>query len=147
MSSERAQCKATAKNGAPCKAAPMASGLCFLHGNPNKASELGRIGGKQNRRERRPGAYALPKLDGLGSASERLQWIFDETMAGSMPPAVANVLMKVTESQTRVWEKTTFEQQIAELQEQVNTLKSIINIRDSTNSISESESDEPSSEL
>jgi hypothetical protein len=147
MSSERARCKAITKiNEAPCKAAPMASGFCFLHGNPNRASELGRIGGKQNRRERRPSGYALPKMDGLGSALERLQWIFDQSMAGSMRPAVANILMKVTELQTRVWEKARFEQQIAELQEQVTTLRSTINLRDFTSSISEGESDEDSSE-
>jgi hypothetical protein len=146
MNSERTRCKAMTKNGAPCKAAPMASGFCFLHGNPSRASELGRIGGKQNRRERRPSADALPKLDGPRSALERLQWIFEESMAGSIRPAVANILMKVTDLQTRVWEKTRLEQQIAELQEQVTTLRSMINLRDSTSSISEGESDEDSSE-
>jgi len=146
MNSEKPRCKATTKNGAPCKAAPMAGGFCFLHGNPNKASELARIGGRKNRRERHPSPYALPKLDGLGSVLERIQYIFDEAMAGSMRPAVANVLLKVTDLQARVLEKTRFEQQIAELQKQVNTLKSMINIRDLTNSISEGESDEPSSE-
>jgi hypothetical protein len=112
----------------------------------SSASELGRIGDKQNRRERRRSGYALPKLDGPGSASERLQWIFDESVAGSMRPAVANVLMRVTDSQIRVWEKTRFEQQIAELQEQVTTLRSMINLRDFTTSISEGESDEDSSD-
>jgi len=146
MSTERARCKAITKKGAPCKAAPMAGGFCFLHGNPNRASELGRIGGKHNRSERRPREYALPKLDGLGSALERLQWIFDESTAGTMRPAVANILMKVTDLQTRVWEKTRFEQQIAELQEQVTALRSMINLRDFTSSISEGETDEPSSE-
>jgi hypothetical protein len=67
-------------------------------------------------------------------------------MAGSMRPAVANILMKVTDLQTRVWEKTRFEQQIAELQEQVTTLRSMINLRDFTRSISEGESDEDSSD-
>ena len=146
MNSGRARCKAMTKNGAPCKAAPMASGFCFLHDNPSRASELGRIGGKQNRRERRPSADALPKLDGPRSASERLQWIFEECMAGSMRPAVANILMKVTDFQTRVWEKTRLEQQITELQEQVTNLRSMINLRDFTSSSSECESDEDSSE-
>lgn len=146
MSSERALCKAITKNGTTCKAAPMASGFCFLHANPHKASELGRIGGKQNRRDRRPSGYALPKLDGLGSASERLQRIFEESMAGSMRPAVANILMKVTDLQTRVWEKIRLEQQIAELQEKVTILRSTINLRDFSSSISECENDEASSE-
>jgi len=77
MKNERPGCKGIAKNGAPCTAAPMVSGWCFFHGNPERASELGRIGGKQNRRERRPSEYDLPKLDGLASVLERLQWIFD----------------------------------------------------------------------
>jgi len=146
MNTGRARCKAITKAGTPCKAAPMASGFCFLHSNPNKASELGRIGGKQNRRDRRPSVYALPKLEGLGSALERLQRIFDESVAGSMRPAVANILIKVTDLQTRVWEKTRFEQQIAELQEQVTTLRSMINLRNFKSSISEGESDEATSE-
>lgn len=146
MNSPRPRCKASTKSGAPCKAAPTAGGLCFFHGNPKRASELGRIGGKQNRREMRPRTYALPKLDGPSSALERLQWIFDQAKAGAMRPAVANVLMKVTDLQTRVWERTSLEQQIAELQEQVTTLRSVINLRDFTSSISEGESDKASSE-
>jgi hypothetical protein len=67
-------------------------------------------------------------------------------MAGSIRPAVANILMKVTDLQTRVWEKTRLEQQIAELQEQVTSLRSMINLRDFTSSISEGEGDEASSE-
>lgn len=39
------RCKAQAKSGKRCGAAATAGGLCFFHANPNKASELGRIGG------------------------------------------------------------------------------------------------------
>jgi len=42
------RCKAKAKSGKPCGAAATAGGLCF-HANPDKASELGRIGGRKNR--------------------------------------------------------------------------------------------------
>jgi len=41
-------CKALTKKGQPCRAAATAGGLCFFHANPNKASELGRIGGRSN---------------------------------------------------------------------------------------------------
>jgi hypothetical protein len=40
----RARCQATTKSGKPCGAAPMEGGLCFFQANPNKASELGRLG-------------------------------------------------------------------------------------------------------
>jgi hypothetical protein len=46
---EDTRCNAVNKRGEPCKAAATSSGLCFFHANPNKASELGRIGGRKNR--------------------------------------------------------------------------------------------------
>ena len=67
-------------------------------------------------------------------------------MAGSMRPAVASILMKVTNSQIQVLEKTRLEQQIADLQEQVTTLRSTISLQSFTNSISEGECDSDSSE-
>jgi|SRR3954467_13736878 hypothetical protein len=45
-----ARCKANTKFGQPCEAKPRADGYCFFHGDPNKASQLGRAGGMQNRR-------------------------------------------------------------------------------------------------
>jgi hypothetical protein len=41
------RCKALTTQGKPCRAAATEGGLCFFHANPNKAVELGRIGGKQ----------------------------------------------------------------------------------------------------
>jgi Family of unknown function (DUF5763) len=41
------RCRALAKSGKPCRAAATQGGLCFFHANPNKASELGPIGGKK----------------------------------------------------------------------------------------------------
>ena len=40
------RCQGRTKSGKPCRAAATAGGLCFFHANPNKASELGRIGGR-----------------------------------------------------------------------------------------------------
>ena len=42
------RCHGRTKDGKPCRAAATAGGLCFFHANPNKASELGRIGGRRN---------------------------------------------------------------------------------------------------
>jgi hypothetical protein len=60
------RCNVQAKNGKPCWAAATAGGLCFLHANPNKASELGRIGGRSNRHSAAEGASpgkSRPRLD------------------------------------------------------------------------------------
>jgi hypothetical protein len=46
---KRNRCQAKTAEGKPCRAAAMPSGLCFFHGNPLKASELGRKGGRSKR--------------------------------------------------------------------------------------------------
>src|SRR5690242_8419743 len=56
-------CKAIAKNGKPCRAAATASGLCFFHANPDKASELGRLGGSNKRSAVSENLEPLPALN------------------------------------------------------------------------------------
>lgn len=57
------RCKGRAKSGKACRAAATNGGLCFFHANPDKASELGRIGGRSNRHVAGETAYPLPRLD------------------------------------------------------------------------------------
>jgi hypothetical protein len=141
MREERVSCKAIAKNGQPCKAAPMKSGFCHFHENPDRASQLGRLGGQNNRREKGSSAPAFPKMANCESALEILQGIFEASREGSLRPAVANVLIKVLNLQTEVLAKTRVEQQIAELQKQLTFLQSTINIQNFTNSVSRDEYD------
>ena len=43
-------CHATTKRGTPCQAPAMAgSPFCSFHANPDRAAELGRMGGRKNR--------------------------------------------------------------------------------------------------
>jgi hypothetical protein len=46
----RKQCKARTKAGGVCPAPTVERGLCFFHAHPEKLAELGRQGGKSNRR-------------------------------------------------------------------------------------------------
>lgn len=46
----REHCKARTKAGGPCQAPAVQRGLCFFHANPEKLAELGRQGGRKNRR-------------------------------------------------------------------------------------------------
>jgi hypothetical protein len=80
------RCKAVAKSGKPCRAAATAGGLCFFHANPNKASELGQIGGKSNRHATTGGADPLPKLENAVAVRDALgQLIADVKLARSRP--------------------------------------------------------------
>src|ERR1019366_3856520 len=46
----RERCKAQTKAGGVCPAPAVERGLCFFHAHPEKLAELGRQGGKSNRR-------------------------------------------------------------------------------------------------
>ena len=48
----RQKCKALTKAGAVCHAPAVEKGFCFFHAHPEKSAELGRLGGRKNRRWR-----------------------------------------------------------------------------------------------
>jgi hypothetical protein len=89
----QARCSATTKAGKSCRAPAVEGGLCFFHSHPEQARELGRQGGRKNRR------FAAPPDDG----SERsLQSVVDVTTllgetinqvrGGRIDPRVANAV-------------------------------------------------------
>jgi len=139
MDAERPQCKAFTKSGKPCRAAPTPTGLCFFHGNPNKASELGRIGGQRNRGPERQTADPVLKLEGAASESAGIASLYHDVKIGLIKPPVANVLIKLRDLQVRVHEKAAMEDQLSKLQEQVRVLKLMIETRDIEASMSEFE--------
>ena len=141
MNAEKPRCKALTKSGNPCGAAPTATGLCFFHGNPNKASELGRFGGRQNRRPKEENANHLPKMGSAASASARIESLYHDVETGSIKPPVANVLIKLTNLQLRMEEKTVIDDQLAELEERIRILKSMKDSDDIEDSISDVEGD------
>src|SRR5437660_10261474 len=141
MKPAKPRCKAVTKSGNPCGAASTATGLCFFHSTPNMASELGRIGGRRNRRPMGENAHSAPKLAGA-SASARIESLYHDVEIGLIKPSVANVLIKLTDLHARVQEKTALEAEITKLQEQLRILKSMIDVRDFEASMSEVEGDE-----
>jgi hypothetical protein len=84
----RRVCKAVTNAGKPCRAAATEGGLCFFHGNPQKAAELGRIGGRKKYRtvtELNP----LPKLDSAAAICKSIAQLAGEVHAGRLDPKVA----------------------------------------------------------
>lgn len=98
------RCKAVAKSGKPCRAAATAGGLCFFHANPNKASELGRIGGKSNRHATTGGADPLPKLENAVAVCDALGQLIADVQAGKISPKVAAALAQLLSLQLRAFE-------------------------------------------
>ncbi len=115
-------CKAVAKSGKPCQAAATAGGLCFFHANPNKASELGRIGGGRKRHEGGENADPLPTLDNVIAVRDTVARLIADVYAGKMNPRVAANLAPLLNLQLRAIETTDFERRLALVEERLGKL-------------------------
>jgi|SRR5580692_6115821 hypothetical protein len=82
------RCKGTTKNGNPCRAFATPGGLCFFHANPNKASELGRIGGSKKGRVV-PSSEPLPTVDNAVAVRDLVARLIADVHTGKLGPKVA----------------------------------------------------------
>ena len=111
------RCKATTQLGKPCRAAATEGGLCFFHANPDKASELGRIGGRSNRHVR-VGENADPRqtLDTALAVRETVAQLIADVLAGRIPPRIAAGLAPLLNLQLQAIKTTDLEQRVARLE-------------------------------
>ena len=95
------RCKAKAKSGKPCQAKPAPGGLCFFHANPDKAAELGRIGGRTNRYASGANADSVPTLDTAIAVRDTVAQLIADVRAGRIPPRTASSLATLLSLQLR----------------------------------------------
>jgi hypothetical protein len=102
------RCKARTKAGKPCRAAASDGGLCFLHANPNKAAELGRMGGLKNRHVVAGAAVAaVPALDSALAVRNAIAQVFTDLYSGRISPKVASSLAALLSLEVRaigIWD-------------------------------------------
>ena len=114
------RCQGRSKSGKPCGAAATAGGLCFLHANPNKASELGRIGGRSKRGSAGEVPEPLPKLDSAEAVRDATARLIADLMAGKVSPKIAAGVASLLTLQLRAIdavERSNLQERIAKLQE------------------------------
>lgn len=96
----------------------MKGGLCFFHANPNKASELGRIGGRKKKRSFEPASVdPLPRMNDSNSVGKTIQRVIDETYSGKIDPRMTASITQLLGLQLRAIE-------MADLQDRVEALES-----------------------
>jgi hypothetical protein len=100
---------------ASSRAAASAGGLCFFHANPNKAVELGRIGGKKNG-HLRVGLDPQPGVDSAMAIRATVARLISDVYAGKASPRIAAGLAPLMHLQLRVLEKTEFEKRLGRLE-------------------------------
>lgn len=109
------RCKARTKAGKPCEAAPMAGGMCFFHGNPNKAVELGRKGGRRKHLSSSENPDPLPKLNTVLDVHDVAARLVTGVLTGQVDPRVAVALAPVLNVQLRAMAMK-FDELLAELE-------------------------------
>jgi hypothetical protein len=112
------RCKAQTKAGKPCRAAATGGGLCFFHANPNKASELGRIGGRKNRRTAQ-NVEPLPTLDTAAALRDTVNRLIRDVYSGTVDPKIASGLAPLLTLQLRAIATADLERRVGELERQL----------------------------
>jgi hypothetical protein len=110
------RCNGKTKSGKACRAAATAGGLCFFHGNPKMASELGREGGRKNRHVFPVNSVPLPPLESAVGIRETVTRLAAEVYAGIIDPKTASALVSLLNIQLRAIETEDMEKRIALLQ-------------------------------
>ena len=123
------RCRGRTKAGKPCRAAATEGGLCFLHANPNKAAELGRIGGRKNGRSRLD-AEPLPELNSATAVRDTVNRLIADVYAGKLNPRIAAGLAPLMQLQLRAVEKTGLEQRLQEAEQKLDELRVAFEKRD-----------------
>lgn len=113
------RCQSRTKAGKLCSAAATAGGLCFFHANPNKASELGRIGGRLNRRIATASVDPLPPVNTASAVQDTIARLLLDVHSGKIRPSVAGAMTMLLNLQLRAIQATDHEGKIAELQRQL----------------------------
>lgn len=98
------------------QAAATAGGLCFFHANPDKAAELGRIGGRKNRHGAGDNADPLPTLDTVQAVRDMVSRLVADVYAGKLNPRIAAGLAPLLNLQMRAIETSDMERRIADLE-------------------------------
>lgn len=119
----KSRCKALKKDGTPCQAAPMAGGLCFLHANPNKAVERGRIGGKRHSRISSRTAELLLKVESMSELRLTVSQLINRVMSGELPPRVGAAVATLLNLQLRTLEIAEVEPRIAKVEKRLVELE------------------------
>ena len=114
------QCKGRAKTGRRCGAAATAGGLCFFHANPNKASELGRIGGSRSKRHAAAeSGDPLPTLDSAIAVRDTLARLIPDVLAGKVHPRIAASLAPLMNLLLHAIKTADIEQRLAKSEQQL----------------------------
>jgi len=119
------RCQGQTKSGNPCGAAASEGGLCYFHANPEKAAELGRVGGRRNARVLLD-LDPLPDLDNAASVRDAIKRLVSDVYARKLNPRVASGLGSLLQLQLRAIETAALEERLANSERRLEGLKAAL---------------------
>jgi hypothetical protein len=111
------RCAGTTKAGKPCQAAATEGGLCFFHANPNKASELGRIGGGKRRKPGVENTEVLAAVETAVDVKNLVSRLIVDVSTGKVNPRAAAGLVPLLGLQLRTIEVADLEVRLRKLEQ------------------------------
>jgi len=127
MSDDIKSCRSKNKRGQPCGAAVTESGYCHLHTNPDRAAELGRLGGRQNRHVvevLRP----LPAMDSTAGVAAAAEQLAGDVYAGRLHTKKAAGIAPLFNTVLRARHQEEMEQKLKQMQAQIDRLSASVAI-------------------
>ena len=124
MSDDIRRCKATNKQGQPCRAAAGENDYCYFHANPGVAAQLGRLGGRQNRHVVEGDATPLPALNSIASVQGALAQTIADVHARRLDPKRAGGLATLFSVLLRTFGPDHLEERLKKLEETINARNS-----------------------
>jgi len=111
------RCSPLTKKGTPCPAPATATGRCFFHENPEKATELGRRGGLKNRHVRpHEQDVELPPLNTAEDVRSMLAKAAQDVRNRRIDPRVATSLGQLATTLLKAIEVADIEKRLAKLE-------------------------------
>jgi hypothetical protein len=101
----------------------MEGGLCHFHANPDKAVELGRIGGRSHRRAPAGAEVALASAPTRRELLETGTQVLADVLADKRDPRVASGVASLLNCLLKATDMTDLEKDLAEMKQQVAALK------------------------
>jgi hypothetical protein len=110
------RCEASTKAGRPCHAPVVERGLCFFHAFPARAVDLGRRGGRNNKKRIEHHDLRERSLKTLGDVASLLEETINQVRFGQIDLRASNAIGFLAGTLLKALEKSRIEERLGHLE-------------------------------
>ena len=109
------KCTARSSKGEPCRAAASSGGLCFFHGNPDRAKQLGHLGGRTNRKSSGV-EFRLPEKPTATDLRDVMTQTINAVLSGELQHREAMAIANLVKAHSSISLDVDLENRVAKLE-------------------------------